>query len=54
MTYFTDSPYEKMMVQKPQYRREKSAPASDNKKREKRDKPSKEPIPNPQKRSVKE
>lgn len=27
MTFFTDSPFERMMVQKPQYRREKRPPA---------------------------
>ena len=27
MTFFTDSPFERMMVQKPQYRREKRTPA---------------------------
>jgi hypothetical protein len=28
MTFFTDSPFERMMVQKPQYRREERPPAS--------------------------
>ena len=37
MTYFTDSVYEKMMVQKPIYGREKTSPAPDNKRRKKRD-----------------
>lgn len=27
MTFFTDSPFERMMVQKPQYRREEWSPA---------------------------
>ncbi len=27
MTFFTDSPFERMMVQKPQYRREERPPA---------------------------
>lgn len=27
MTFFTDSPFEQMMVQKPQYRREERPPA---------------------------
>ena len=31
MTYFTDSAYEKMMVQKPKYGREKKSPAIKNK-----------------------
>lgn len=31
MTYFTDSVYEKMMVQKPKYGREKKSPAIKNK-----------------------
>lgn len=52
MTYFTDSPYEKMMMQKPQYRRGKSAPASDEKKQKNRDKAEKKPIP--KERCVKE
>lgn len=46
MTYFTDSVYEKVMVQKPKYGREKKTPAPNDKKRENRDKPSKEPILN--------
>lgn len=54
MTYFTDSIYERMMMQKPKYGREKTTPASGEKNPEKKDKPSKEPIPNSQKRSVKE
>lgn len=54
MTYFTDSVYEKMMVQKPKYGREKTTPAPNNKKCEKRDKTNNEPIPNPEERSVKE
>lgn len=37
MTYFTDSVYEKMMVQKPIYGREKTSPAPNNKRRKKRD-----------------
>ena len=37
MTYFTDSVYEKMMVQKPIYGREKTSPAPDNKRSKKRD-----------------
>ena len=36
MTYFTDSVYEKMMVQKPKYGREKKSPANDSKKVKKR------------------
>ena len=31
MTYFTDSAYEKMMVEKPKYGREKKSPAIKNK-----------------------
>ncbi len=27
MTFFTDSPFERMMVQKPQFRREERSPA---------------------------
>ena len=54
MTYFTDSPYEKMMMQKPQYRRGKSSTASDDKKSENRDKPDKESVPVPKERCVKE
>lgn len=38
MTYFTDSIYEKMMVQKPKYGREKKSPAIENKDRNKDDK----------------
>ena len=37
MTYFTDSVYEKMMVQKPIYGREKTSPAPNIKRRKKRD-----------------
>ncbi|RBP58437.1 hypothetical protein DES36_1236 [Alkalibaculum bacchi] len=37
MTFFTDSVYEKMMVQKPIYGREKISPAPDDKKRKKKD-----------------
>lgn len=37
MTYFTDSVYEKMMIQKPIYRREKTSPAPNNKRHKKRD-----------------
>jgi hypothetical protein len=37
MTYFTESVYEKMMVQKPIYGREKTSPAPNNKRRKKRD-----------------
>ena len=54
MTYFTDSVYEKMMVQKPIYGREKTSPAPNDKKSEKRDKTNNEPIPNLEERSVKE
>ena len=36
MTYFTDSIYEKMMVQKPKYGREKKSPANNLKKVKKR------------------
>jgi len=38
MTYFTDSVYEKMMVQKPIYGREKTSPARKNIKPTKLDK----------------
>lgn len=54
MTYFTDSIYEKMMVQKPKYGREKTTPVLNDKKCKKRDKPNNEPIPNPKERNVKE
>lgn len=54
MTYFTDSVYEKMMVQKPIYGREKTSPAPDDKKNKKRDKETNEPIPNSKERKVKE
>jgi hypothetical protein len=30
MTFFTDSPFERMMVQQPQYRREEQPPAPPN------------------------
>ena len=45
MTYFTDSVYEKMMVQNPKKGQEKKTPARNEKKCEERDKPNKEPIP---------
>lgn len=35
MTYFTDSVYEKMMVQKPRYGWEKTSPALNDKRRKK-------------------
>lgn len=54
MTYFTDSFYEKMMVQKPKCGREKKTPAPNDKKHEKRDKPNNEPVLNSKERSVKE
>ncbi|WP_161567170.1 hypothetical protein [Acidilutibacter cellobiosedens] len=54
MTYFTDSVYEKMMVQKPKCEQEKKTPAPNDKKSEKRDKTNNEPIPNLEERSVKE
>ena len=53
MTYFTDSVYEKMMVQKPKNGREKKTPARNEKKCEERDKPNKEPIPNTKEGSMK-
>jgi len=37
MTYFTDSVYEKMMVQIPRYGPEKTSPAHKDKKNKKRD-----------------
>ena len=54
MTYFTDSVYEKMMVQKPKKGREKKTPANNKKKCEERDKSNKEPIPNTKEGSMKE
>jgi|GEM_PF-2013657 len=54
MTYFTDSVYEKMMVQKPKNGREKKTPALNEKKWEERDKPNKVLIPNTKEGSVKE
>ena len=55
MTYFTDSVYEKMMVQKPIYGREKTSPAPDNKRRKKRDGSinKKEPTPTHKERKKK-
>ena len=53
MTYFTDSVYEKMMVQNPKKGREKKTPARNEKKCEERDKPNKEPIPNTKEGSMK-
>ena len=53
MTYFTDSVYEKMMVQKPKKGREKKTPAPNEKKCEERDKSNKEPIPNTKEGSMK-
>ncbi|MBZ4667304.1 MAG: hypothetical protein JG775_456 [Defluviitaleaceae bacterium] len=54
MTYFTDSVYEKMMVQKPKKGWEKKTSALNEKKYEERDKPNKEPIPNTKEGSMKE
>ena len=52
MKYFTDSPYERMIMQKPKCSREKSTPDDTDKKAETEDKQGKEPIKIP-KRSVK-
>lgn len=56
MTYFTDSVYERMMVQKPIYGREKTSPAPNDKKRRKQNGPikKKELTPTPKERKVKE
>ncbi len=54
MTYFTDSVYEKMMVQKPKKGREKKTPVLNERNWEERDKPNKEPIPNTKEGSMKE
>lgn len=56
MTYFTDSVYEKMMMQKPRYGREKQSPAPIDKDRNKDDKSRcyRELIIIPKERSVKE
>jgi len=54
MTYFTDSVYEKMMVQKPIHGREKTSPAPNDKKSKKRDKSTNEPIAISKERNVKE
>lgn len=56
MTYFTDSVYERMMVQKPIYGREKTSPAPNIKKSKKQDNPikKKEPTPTSKQRKVKE
>ena len=54
MTYFTDSIYEKMMMQKPKYRQEKQSPTSKTQKRKSDDKDKKyrELIVIPKERSV--
>ncbi|MDD3393427.1 MAG: hypothetical protein PHG19_02130 [Anaerotignum sp.] len=54
MTYFTDSIYEKMMVQKPKYRQEEQPPAPRKQKRKSDDKDKKyrELIIVPKERSV--
>ena len=56
MTYFTDSVYERMMVQKPIYGRVKTSPAPNEKKRKKQNDPmkKKELTPTPKERKVKE
>ena len=56
MTYFTDSVYEKMMVQKPIYGREKTSPVPNDKKRKKKSVQAAnlEPIPSSKERNVKE
>lgn len=56
MTYFTDSVYEKMMVQKPIQGREKTSPAPNDKKRKKKSVQAAnvEPIPSSKERNVKE
>lgn len=54
MTYFTDSVYEKMMMQNPKKWREKKTPVSNERKWEERDKPNKEPIPNTKEGSMSE
>lgn len=56
MTYFTDSVYEKMMVQKPIYGREKTSPAPNDKKLKKKNgqDANVEPILNSKERKVKE
>ena len=56
MTYFTDSVYEKMMVQKPVYGREKTSPAPDYKKRKKKNSQADnvEPVSNSKESKVKE
>jgi hypothetical protein len=50
--YFTENPYERMMMQKSKCSREKSVPDDTDKKAETEDKQGKEPIKIP-KRSVK-
>ncbi len=54
MTYFTDSIYEKMMMQKPKYRQEKqtSTPQIQKQKLDDKDKKHRELIIIPKKRSV--
>lgn len=54
MTYFTDSVYEKMMMQNPKKGREKKTPVPNGRKWEERDKSNKEPIPNTKEGSMKE
>ena len=54
MTYFTDSVYEKMMVQKPKKGREKKTLVPNERNWEERDKLNKEPIPNTKEGSMKE
>lgn len=54
MTYFTDSVYEKMMMQNPKKGREKKTPVPNERKWEERDKSNKEPTPNTKEGSMKE
>ena len=52
MTYFTDSIYEKMMMQKPKYGQEKQTPAPKKRKSDDKDKKYRELIIIPKERSV--
>lgn len=54
MTYFTDSIYERMMTQRPQYGQGQKAPAPAPKKPKKEDKPYRELIITPKERKEKE
>lgn len=56
MTYFTDSVYEKMMVQKPRYGREKTSPALNDKRCKKKNGQAAnvEPVSNSKESKVKE